>query len=353
MKRSSDSCRASLDGKTSSDFRFEAAWWCPGPHGQTLWAPLFRLRPRIRSRRERLELPDGDFIDLDWGGRAGAPIVIILHGLEGGSRSHYARGMFAALEQHGMRPVVMHFRGCSGEPNRLARGYHSGETSDLAFLVQTLRLREPGTPLAAIGYSLGGNVLVKWLGETGATAGLYAAAAVSVPFMLQDSAQRLNRGFARTYRHYLLASLRRSLRRKFRGMTPPFCAASAAAARSFQVFDEAVTAPMHGFSSAEHYYSSSSSRPYLRHIAVPTLVVHAADDPFLSHSAIPAANELSPQVIFELFPHGGHVGFIDGGWPWRPHFWLENRIPRFLAQQLGAHHAPENCVPDGHRQRQP
>ncbi|MHB8345749.1 MAG: hydrolase [Acidiferrobacterales bacterium] len=347
MKKSSNSFRAIPDGEASRDGGFNAAWWCRGPHAQTLWAPLFRWHPRVHLRRERLELPDGDFVDLDWGADRGTPVVIILHGLEGNSGSHYARGMSAALQRYGMRPVVMHFRGCSGQPNRLTRGYHAGDTADLAFLVKTLRERCPDTLLAAIGYSLGGNVLLKWLGETGDTAGLHAAAAVSVPFVLQDSARQLNIGWSRLYRYHLLATLRRSLRRKFHGAAAPFRAADAAAARTFQEFDDAVTAPLHGFANAEYYYSSSSSRSYLRHIAVPTLVVHAADDPFLSCAAIPAAHELSPQVVLEVHEHGGHVGFIAGDWPWLPHFWLEERIPQFLTQQMGPATSCGTALPDG------
>ncbi len=316
--------------------RFRAAWWCQGTHAQTLWSPLFRHRPRIHPWRERLELPDGDFIDLDWSTDGGPSTVIILHGLEGSARSHYSRGMFDALRRIGMRAVIMHFRGCSGEPNRLARGYHSGDTMDLAFLVDTLRRREPDTPLAAVGYSLGGNVLLKWLGETGSTAGLFAAAAISVPFVLADSARRLDHGFSRLYRHHLLTSLRHSLQRKFRNTAPPFDVAAAAAARTFREFDDAVTAPLHGFAGADDYYLRSSSRPYLRHITVPTLVIHAADDPFLSGDAIPAMDELSPRVTLEIQEQGGHVGFVAGNWPWRPRFWLEERIPLFILQQLAA-----------------
>ncbi len=347
MKKLSNSFRAIPDGETAPDNGFNAAWWCRGPHSQTLWAPLFRRRPRVPLQRERLELPDGDFVDLDWGVDRGSPVVIILHGLEGSSGSHYARGISAALQRYGMCPVIMHFRGCSGQPNRLARGYHAGDTADLAFLVKTLRDRHPDALLAAIGYSLGGNVLLKWLGETGDTAGLRAAAAVSVPFMLQDSARQLNIGWSRLYRYHLLASLRRSLQHKFHGTVPPYCAADTAAARTFEEFDDAVTAPLHGFANAQYYYSMSSSRPYLRHIAVPTLVVHAADDPFLSCAAIPATHELSPQVTLEVFEHGGHVGFIAGNWPWRPRFWLEERIPQFLMQKMGPATNCDSAPPEG------
>ncbi len=334
MKTSSDSFRTKAEHRLGATASFRAAWWCRGAHAQTLWSPLFRHSPRIRPRRERLELPDGDFVDLDWGTGSGGPVVVILHGLEGSSRSPYARGMFTAVQGRGMRPVIMHFRGCSGVQNRLARSYHSGDTSDFAFLVQTLKRREPDTALAAIGYSLGGNVLLKWLGEAGSESKLDAAAAVSVPYLLKDSARRLDQGLSRLYQHYLLASLKRSLRRKFRDCTPPFSTARAAAARNFQEFDEAVTAPLHGFSGAEHYYLSSSSRQYLKRICIPTLLVHAADDPFMPATVLPAPDELAPGVILELQANGGHVGFITGRWPWRPRFWLEDRIPRFLEEQI-------------------
>ncbi len=334
MKKSPGSFRTKAEYHLEATASFQAAWWCRSGHAQTIWSPLFRHFPRIRPRRERLELPDGDFIDLDWGTGSSGSIVVILHGLEGSSRSPYARGMFAAVQRLGMRPVIMHFRGCSGVENRLARSYHCGDTGDLAFLVQTLKHREPDTALAAIGYSLGGNVLLKWLGETGSETGLDAAAAVSVPYLLKDSAQRLDQGLSRLYQRYLLVCLKRSLRRKFRGRTPPFSAALAAAARNFWEFDDAVTAPLHGFSGAEHYYSHSSSRQYLNRIRIPTLLVHSADDPFMPATVLPTPGELAPGVILELQTYGGHVGFIEGRWPWRPHFWLEDRIPRFLAAQL-------------------
>ena len=186
--------------------RFKPAWWLPGPHLQTLWPNLLR-HPRIAVRRERLELPDGDFLDLDWSTGSSGPLVVILHGLEGSSRSPYAAGLLNALQRRGWRGVVMHARGCSGEPNRLPRGYHAGDTADLDYCVRELRRREPHTPLAVVGYSLGGSVLLNWLAETSVPRDIAAAVAVSVPFRLEDTAERLQRGFSRLYQRALLRSL--------------------------------------------------------------------------------------------------------------------------------------------------
>lgn len=291
-----------------------------------------RVRPPLR--RERLELPDGDFVDLDWTLNDSGPIVILLHGLEGGSRSHYARGMLSALPRHGLRAVLMHFRGCSGEPNRLARAYHSGDTGDIDFLVRTLKVREPQTPLAAIGYSLGGNVLLKWLGEQGAQAPVRCAAAVSVPFLLHESARRLNRGLSRIYQRKLLNDLKASVRHKAGRLPLPVPTHELDGLNSFHAFDDRVTGPLHGFRDAQHYYTSSSSRQFLNRIRIPTLIVHAADDPFMPASVIPESNELSDTIEFDQHRHGGHVGFVGGRLPWRPRYWLEERIPAWLGRKL-------------------
>lgn len=292
-----------------------------------------RHRPQVALRRERLELPDGDFVDLDWTAREHGPVVIVLHGLEGSSNSKYVRGLLRAIDAAGWRGVVLHFRGCSGEPNRLARSYHSGETRDLQFLVDTLRTREPGTPLTAVGYSLGGNVLLKWLGERERRAPLAAAVAVSVPMVLQESADRLDHGLSRLYQWVLLRSLRRSYARKARRIAMPGDI-TPHRYRRFWDFDHHVTARLHGFDSASHYYTVSSSRAYLARICTPTLVVHAKDDPFTSPRIVPGPHELSSTVKLELHASGGHVGFVGGRWPWHARYWLEERIPAFLAQHM-------------------
>lgn len=312
---------------------FRPAWWLPGPHAQTLWPVLFRRRPRLALRRERLELPDGDFLDLDWTIGERGPIVLILHGLEGSSASHYARGLLAALVRHGWRGVVMHFRGCSGQPNRLARRYCAADTADLAYVADWLRRREPDTPLAAVGYSLGGNALLKWLGEAGADLPLRAAVAVSTPFLLDHTARRLQQGFSRLYQLHLLRALKGGYRAKFRHRSDgPIPLAELAAIRDFYGFDDRITAPLHGYAGVHDYYARASCRPDLGRIRVPTLILHASDDPFMRPETAPKASELSSSVRLELSPGGGHVGFVAGPWPWRADYWLERRIPAFLAE---------------------
>ncbi len=310
---------------------FRPAWWLPGPHLQTLWGSLFRRRVPLLLRRERLELPDGDFIDLDWTTGDSGPIVIILHGLEGSSESHYIRGLLAALEARGWRGVVMHFRGCGGEPNRLDRHYNAGETEDLAHVIDVLNRREPATPLACVGYSMGANALLKWLGETGERSRVRAAVAVSVPFMLEAAAKRMKGGMSRLYQAYLVGKLRRSYQRKFHNRpSRPASLEHVEGVRDFYAFDDAVTAPLHGYAGARDYYDRASCRQFLGAIRAPTLIIHAVDDPFFFPWIIPGPEELGAAVTLELSHRGGHVGFIGGATPWRPEYWLERRIPNFL-----------------------
>lgn len=324
--------RASVQSPVIHLSAFRPAWWLSSPHAQTLWPVLCRRRPDPPLRRECLELPDGDFLDLDWTIGERGPLVLVLHGLEGSSASHYARGLLAALVRQGWRGVVMHFRGRGGQPNRLARGYCAADTADIAYLVDRLREREPTTPLTAVGYSLGGNALLKWLGETGANAPLRAAVAVSVPFVLDNTARRLRTGCSRLYQHHLLRALKRSYRQKFRQRQDgPVALTDLPTLRDFYAFDDRITAPLHGYANVHDYYARASCRPYLRYIRVPTLILHALDDPFMHPEATPEADELSPSVRLELSSHGGHVGFVAGRWPWRAEYWLEQRIPEFLA----------------------
>ena len=313
---------------------FHPAWWLRSAHLQTLWPALARKKPLVPLRRERWELADGDFLDVDWTTRDTGPIVLVLHGLEGSVNSHYARGILAAIHSRGWRGALMHFRGCSGEPNRLSRGYHSGETGDLDAFVAKLRTDHPGSAVAVVGYSLGGNVLLKWLGETAGPRPVRCAVAVSVPFDLGNIADRLERGFSRTYQWWLLRSLHASAVRKARLGLIPSEPEEVFALRSFRAYDDRITAPLHGFAGVDDYYTRASSRQYLKGIATPTLIVHALDDPFMTPDAAPRQDELSPSVEFDLSPHGGHVGFISGALPWRPRYWLEERIPDYLGGYL-------------------
>lgn len=318
------------------DVAFKPAWWLQNPHLQTMWATLFRFsKPdNLEIVRERFELPDGDFIDIDWAGEGGGPIVIILHGLEGSIESPYAQGMLASLKSYGWRGAFMHFRCCSGERNRLLRTYHSGETGDVASFIQGLKEREPNTPLAAIGFSLGGNVLLKWLGETGEQNPLTAAIVVSVPFDLKKSVERLSQGFSQVYQSYLVRILHKKMLWKFRGKSSPVIIPPLSQLHSLRDFDENVTAPLHGFKNADDYYEQSSSLQYLKSIHVPTLILQAKDDPFYSEKFLPTSEDLSPAVQMELTEKGGHVGFVTGTFPWRPKYWLEQRIPLFLRQYI-------------------
>jgi len=317
---------------------FHPAWWLPGGHAQTLWPALLRRPPAVAVSRERLELADGDFLDLDWAADAGdtGPVVLLLHGLEGGLDSHYVPGLMAALRARGLRPVLMYHRGCSGEPNRSHRRYTGGDTGDLAAVVGHLRRAHPDAPLAAVGVSLGGNILLKWLGETGAGNPLAAAVAVSPPFRLNRAADRLERGLSRLYQRYLLTALRRTLRAKYADC-PGACPVPLAELErltTFRAFDDRFTAPIHGYAGAADYYARGSCRPFLANIAVPTAVIHALDDPFTTADAVPQSHEVSRAVRLEVYRRGGHVGFVSGAVPGRPRYWLERRIPAFLAERL-------------------
>ncbi|MEA3276094.1 MAG: hydrolase [Pseudomonadota bacterium] len=313
-----------------SDFR--PAWWIRGPHLQTLWPSLFRRRPRLNLERRRIELADGDFLDLAVGPGSG-PAVVVIHGLEGDLRSHYAGGTLSALAAAGFRPIFMHLRGRSGECNRLPRSYHSGATEDLAAVLDDLAGGPEGPPLAAVGFSLGGNLLLKYLGET-PEPGIRAAVAVSVPFVLRDAALRLNLGASRLYRRHLLGRLKDSYRTKFSRMPSPLDV-DLEEIRDLFDYDDRITAPLHGFAGAEDYYARASCRPFLRHISTPTLILHSADDPFMFAHTVPRARELGRQVTMELAERGGHVGFVSGALPWRPHYWLETRILDYLRGLIG------------------
>lgn len=316
-----------------SDFR--PAWWLKNPHAQTLYPTLRRRVSMPEYSLERLELADGDFLDLAWANAnksCEAPLVILLHGLGGGMNSPYVAGLMQAFNARGWRTALLYFRGASPEPNRLARAYHSGETADLNYVLRLLAAREPQTSKAVVGVSLGGNVLLKWLGEQGAQSLIDAAVAVSVPFQLHIAADRLSRGFSRVYQRQLLRKLKAIFAEKRQCFTNDLMPILEAMAhcQCFWTFDDCVTAPLHGFSHVHAYYREASSRRYLSNIATKTLIIHAVDDPFMTPEAIPRASELPAEVSLELSKAGGHVGFISGRFPGLPHYWLEERIPHFL-----------------------
>ncbi len=319
---------------------FQPAWWLPGPHLQTLWNPFFRAAPRLARRRERLWLADGDFIDLDWHGPhdATVPLVLVLHGLTGSSSSLYVLGLQQQLAARGWASVAINWRGCSGEPNLLPRAYHSGASDDLAEVIAHLQASRPLAPLHAVGYSLGGNVLLKYLGETAAGCPLRKAVAVSVPFRLDQCADRIGLGFSRIYQAHFMKAMVAYVKDKQQRFQREGLAEHLGALhrlgplqgmRTFWDFDGRVTAPLHGFSDAQDYYRRASSRYFLPDIAIPALLIQAADDPFVFRHSVPEAAELSPSTTLELHARGGHVGFIEGP-PSRPGYYLERRIPQWL-----------------------
>lgn len=320
---------------------FRPARWLPGRHGQTIAGRYLRTPAGVRYRRERMETEDGDFVDLDWATVDGfelpphSPLVLLVHGLEGSANSSYILETSRALAAAGLRAVAMNLRSCSGEPNRTLRFYHAGDTADLAAVFRHLREREPEAPFGAVGFSLGGNVLLKYLGERGEGSAVRAAVGVSVPFDLMAGAVYMDGSFmGRIYTEAMLRSLRRKFSEKAERIGDRCDAPRALASRSFRDFDDAVTARLHGFRDMADYYGQSSSRQFLPSIRVPTLLLHSADDPFVPPHVIPReAVAANPSLTAVFTEHGGHVGFIQGT-PWAPEFWAESEAARFLAERL-------------------
>lgn len=319
---------------------YRPAWFVPGRHLRTLWGKFVRRRPRVPASVERWTTPDDDVLVIHrLKGPPGRPLLVLLHGLEGSPDSHYARGLLARAHARGWSAAALVFRTCGGEMNRTRRFYHSGETTDLDFVIRRLTSETPEAPIVLTGFSLGGNVLLKWLGERGAEvpATIRAAAAVSVPYDLARGSRYINRGFARVYeRHFLRSLVRKAIekRQRFPDIAPRI---DLAMLRTMWDFDDAVTAPVHGFRDATDYYQRSSSLGWLDRIRVPTLLISAADDPFLPRDVLDEVRAVarSNSALQCEFPeHGGHVGFIAGSLPWRPLYWAEWRVMEFLASRL-------------------
>ena len=314
---------------------YVAPGWLPGGHTQTIYAALSR-RSEVRYRRARLDTPDGDFVDFDWLDApskcgAAAPLVVLFHGLEGNSSSHYALALMRHLAGIGWRGVVPHFRGCSGEPNRLPRAYHSGDYAEVGWMLATIRVLEPAAPLFAVGISLGGSALLNWLGreEQGATAILSAAAAVSTPLDLTAAGIAIEQGLNRIYSLYFRGTLvpkALAMARRFPGKLDT---EAIARVDSMYAFDDVVTAPLHGFAGTDDYWTRASSKPWLKAIAVPTLVLNARNDPFIPAASLPSRSEASRAVTLEQPAHGGNAGFLGAPFPGRLD-WLSQRLVRFF-----------------------
>ena len=334
----------------SSKDTYTPAWWIPGAHLQTLWGKLVRRPPRVPTRAERWTTPDGDTLeirrlDAPVGAAADVPRLLILHGLEGTIRSHYILGLLDQAHRRGWTADVVIFRGCNGELPRAPRFYHSGETTDFDFVVQRLVRERPHQPLVAVGVSLGGNVLLKWLGERGddAPAQLRSAAVVSVPYDLERGSRQIERGFSRLYTFHFLRTLRRKALAKLAQEPGLFPESPLRAARTLTDFDDAVTAPVHGFTSARDYYTQSSSRHFLTGIRRPTLLLSAYDDPFLPRKVLDDVANMAATnswLSVEFHDRGGHVGFVSGRVPWRSRYYAEERTVGYLAEHLGTPAAP-------------
>ena len=293
-------------------------------HLQTIVASLLPP-PRVALQRRRWDTPDGDFIDIDFAGEPGAATMVVFHGLEGSSNSHYARRLARALPHAGWRVAIPHWRGCSGEPNRRPRAYHSGDTAEVDWILRRFRA-EAGRPLDVVGVSLGGNALLKWLGERSdaATEIVRRAAAISAPLDLPACGVALDRGLNRLlYTRMFLSTLKPKSLAQLERFPALFDAGRMRRASTFREFDDLYTAPMHGFRGVDDYWTSAASGPWLEHIRVPTLVLNARNDPFLPEAALlAAARKAAPCVTLELPRLGGHVGFPGG--------WLTKRLSEFF-----------------------
>ncbi|MDQ2667748.1 MAG: hydrolase [Gemmatimonadota bacterium] len=328
----------------SSELTYTPAWWVPGRHAQTLWGRLFRRPPDVETRLERWATPDDDELEVhrldaaDPNARL-VPRLVLLHGLEGTIHSNYIRGTLALARDRGWAADVLIFRGCGTRMNRQRRIYHSGETADLDMVVHRLVEENPGQPMVLAGFSLGGNVLLKWLGERGdcLPRAIRGAATVSVPFDLEAGTRQIEYGFSRIYTHHFLRSLVVKARAKLLAYPDLFDRDRLEQVKTLYDFDDVVTAPVHGFTDAHDYYSQSSALHFLPLVRSPTLLLSATDDPFMSSSTADAVLKVARANSFlhaEFHSRGGHVGFVAGRIPFLSHYYAEERVIEFLSKQL-------------------
>lgn len=315
---------------------YTTPWWLHGAHAQTMWGKLLRRRRDLHLVQRRLTTDDGDELELySLRLRPSAPHVVLLHGLEGSLRSHYVNGILSAADDAGFNAHVLMFRSCGASLNRTKRLYHSGDTRDVRLVVEILAAEQPMSQLFLVGVSLGGNVLLKYLGEAApkVPVNVAAAAAVSVPFDLSRSAAAINQGFSRVYQRFFLRTLKTKIAEKARRFHGLPQAEEIARVRTMVEFDDLVTAPLHGFPDADDYYRRSSSLGFLGAIEVPTLLLSAFDDPFLPPDVLTSVAkeaEKNSALHIEFHAHGGHVGFIRGRFPWQTEYYLDKRIIAFF-----------------------
>lgn len=312
---------------------YRAPRWLPGGHLQTIVPATLLAKPPVHFRRERWDAPDGDFIDVDFvDGPPGAPLLVVFHGLEGSSDSHYARALMAEAAARGWSGAVPHFRGCSGEPNRAPRFYHSGDAQEIDWILRRLAahpLRRHDAPLYAAGVSLGGNALLRWLGESQHQAQLLdAACAISAPVDLAGGGEALSRGANMIYTRVFLRTLKPKCLTKLEQFPGLFDRDAMLGARDLYAFDNVVTAPLHGYRSTEDYWDRASARHVLNDITVPTLLLNARNDPFLPARHLPRHASTHVRLLFP--EEGGHVGFPVAPDTAGPHGWLADRVFAFF-----------------------
>ncbi len=309
------------------------------PHLQTLLPRIIRRTSAFHPSWQRIILPDNDFLDLAWSEHPkqvkNRPCLVLFHGMEGNFFSPYIHGLMQAVKQLGWLSVVMHCRGCSGEPNKSKRIYYAGDTADISYILQWLENYLGNVPIMAAGFSLGGNMLACYLAEQREHAKLTAAVIVSAPFMLQPCSYRLEQGFSRFYHAYLLQALKANAIRKLQRYPDslPISMERLQRIKWIREFDNLITAPIHHFCNADDYYQQCSALYKLKKITKPLLVIHAKDDPFMAPEVIPTRDQLSSSITYQLTDYGGHVGFVAGK-GLTTQMWLEQRIPQWLTYYL-------------------
>ncbi len=318
---------------------FNPPFFLKNRHLQTLYAPLFRKQITPKVEIEYFNLSDGDFIEAYWYNKKpknNQPIVILFHGLAGSFNSPYIQGLMRALDKKGFASVIMHFRGCSGKPNLLPRSYHSGDTADAKAWIDYLSKKYADSTLHAVGYSIGGNMLLKLLGEDKAETPLSSAVSVSAPMDLAITAKEINKGFSKLYQSHLLKPLKKTLLEKFNSFDMEKIIdrgrEDIKKIKTIKEFDELYTAPINGFGKADKYYRESSAKQFLKDITIPTLIIHALDDPFMNPKILPLKDEISEYITMDISKHGGHVGFVYGS-IFKPKYWLEERIVDYFKKQ--------------------
>ena len=321
--------------------RFKPSFVLKNRHIQTLYTSLFRKLPNINMEIEKFNLEDGDFLECYWHNKpkhnSNTPIVILFHGLAGSYKSSYIQGTMNKLSQNGFASVLMHFRGCSGIENELPRSYHSGETGDALSWINHITSNFPDSKIFTVGYSIGGNMMLKLLGELGDLSPITAAISVSAPMQLDTCANKMDRGFSKFYQYILLKDLNAALERKYDKFNMyshlNMEKAEIKSLKTFWEFDGAYTAPIHGFNSAQDYYTKCSSKQFLKEVKTSTLIVHSSDDPFMTTEILPTKDEISKHITLEVSQHGGHVGFVEGTF-FKPDYWLEKRIVSYFTAFL-------------------